>query len=366
MGVKNEYAQHQRVRPPLDHCNGQYNPQPSHLPGYLTFCLSIIRLPSDLIKTLSGKTPRGQAPESNCRPFNGARLASVLPALIIDGWGFLSIQSSNSTTQSILGSSTHHLMGSPHGMLQDIKPRSDSPGKPPRVPPFHHSIMQTGVMPVPGPGSYEPLTFLKYPTSSALPLENLSSFDLLLHANIIRGIEQALHSQKNGYAAMLLLPAANSLVPVEFSSPHLRVRTSTRTSTSPVQPETLFDNDLVSNDIHLGSLANRALTPGDRRCRLPVFRVRDPCELESPHKSGRPTLRPPSEITRFKGGLARQASSKRQQFSFYSTLLHQVSIRYPGLGEASSEACLHSKTRQSAGGIEQLKPQHTFSEQNSQ
>ncbi|KAK1447222.1 hypothetical protein CPAR01_04439 [Colletotrichum paranaense] len=129
MGAKNEYAQHQRARPPLDHCNGQYNPQPSHLPGYLTFCLSIIRLPSDLIKTLSGKTPskpsswkpihpRGQAPESNCRPVNGARLASVLPALIIDGWGFLSIQASNSTTQSILGSSAHHLMGSTHGMLQ--------------------------------------------------------------------------------------------------------------------------------------------------------------------------------------------------------------------------------------------------------
>ncbi|KAK1494228.1 hypothetical protein CTAM01_09109, partial [Colletotrichum tamarilloi] len=80
-------------------------------------CLSIIRLPSDLIKTLSGKTPskpsswkpihpRGQAPESNCRPVNGARLASVLPALIIDGWGFLLIQASNSTTQSILGPST--------------------------------------------------------------------------------------------------------------------------------------------------------------------------------------------------------------------------------------------------------------------
>ncbi|KAI3542241.1 hypothetical protein CSPX01_06996, partial [Colletotrichum filicis] len=250
-----------------------------------------IRLPSDLIKTLSGKTqskpsswkpihPRGQAPESNCRPVNGARLASVLPALIIDGWGFLSIQSSNSTTQSILGSSTHHLMGSSHGMLQWWADRSA----------LNHAGGQKGLSCL-GPQKPRCRQHLRHGTSSAFSKEPVALHDILLeHHDVLSNAQisptewikvnenEMQHpidpfscvlslSQLHRYAAVLLLPAANSPVPVEFSSPHLRVRTSTRTSTSPIQPEsapncqpeTLFNNDLVSSATAQYELITRSL-----------------------------------------------------------------------------------------------------------
>ncbi|KAK1466412.1 hypothetical protein CCUS01_01261 [Colletotrichum cuscutae] len=251
MGAKNEYAQHQRARPPLDHCNGQYNPQPSHLPGYLTFCLSIIRLPSDLMETLSGKTP-----SKTCVRIQ----QTLLPPNPTAG---------RSTAQGLLLQATQPLNPSlaPPPTTSWAPPMacyslSYSPGKPPR------NLSSLDLLRT----AYTSSTFSK--ERVALHSILLEHHDVLSNAQISLTEWIKIHSHASSLTTaqircVFLSPSARS-----HFYPNIDVTTP---YSQPSASQALYHAD-ASDDIDLGSLANRALTPGtaDVACRF---------------FGGRPTLR---------------------------------------------------------------------------